>query len=49
MNRYHYTQIRGLLALLLLRLGALDAAEFHVAPTGNDVNPGTEAKPLATI
>jgi hypothetical protein len=25
------------------------AAEFHVAPGGNDANPGTPAKPLATI
>lgn len=25
------------------------AAEFHVAPTGNDANPGTAARPFATI
>ena len=25
------------------------AAEFHVAPDGNDANPGTADKPFATI
>ena len=38
-----------LAALLLAPLGALNAEEFHLAPTGNDANPGTEAKPLATL
>ncbi len=31
-------------------LGALaQATEFHVAPTGNDTNPGTQAAPWRTI
>ena len=30
-----------LTALLLAPLAALHAAEFYVAPNGNDVNPGT--------
>jgi hypothetical protein len=38
-----------LAALLLAPLAALHAAEFHVAPSGNDVNPGTKAKPFATL
>ena len=38
-----------LTALLFAPLAALQAAEFHVAPTGNDANPGTEAKPFATL
>jgi len=25
------------------------AAEFHLAPSGNDANPGTQAKPFATL
>mgnify|MGYP003872972005 CR=1 FL=1 len=28
---------------------AVAAAEFHVSPTGDDANPGTEAKPFATL
>ena len=28
---------------------AVDAADFHVAPSGNDTNPGTPAAPLRTI
>jgi hypothetical protein len=38
-----------LAALLLAPLPALHAAEFHVAPLGNDANPGTKAKPFATL
>jgi hypothetical protein len=38
-----------LTVLLIAPLGALNAAEFHIAPSGNDANPGTEAKPLATL
>ncbi|MFH1918879.1 MAG: right-handed parallel beta-helix repeat-containing protein [Planctomycetota bacterium] len=36
-------------ALLLVPLAALHAADFHVAPSGNDANPGTQAAPLRTI
>ncbi len=35
--------------LLLTPLTATRAAEFHVAPRGNDANPGTLAAPLRTI
>jgi len=38
-----------LLALLLAPLAAMHAAEFHVAPNGNDSNPGTITQPFATI
>jgi hypothetical protein len=38
-----------LAALLLLPLASLHAAEFHVAPNGNDANPGTKDKPFATL
>ena len=34
---------------LLLCAPAAHAAEFHVAPTGNDSNPGTADKPFATL
>jgi hypothetical protein len=33
----------------LLIGGAAVAADFHVAPNGNDANPGTAAKPFATL
>ena len=36
-------------ALLLAPLAATHAADFHVAPSGNDANPGTQAAPLRTI
>jgi len=31
------------------RLVATHAADFHVAPSGNDANPGTEDQPFATL
>lgn len=34
---------------LLLATTALDAAEIHVSPAGNDASPGTEQRPLATL
>ncbi len=37
------------MAFLLAPLAALCAAEFHVAPGGNDANPGTAAKPFASL
>ena len=58
-DRKHQVKRNRLLplaALLLAPLAALPAAEpakpgltFHVAPAGNDANPGTAAKPLATV
>ena len=40
----------GLSAVLLwVVAGSLGAAEFFVAPTGNDKNPGTLEKPFATV
>ena len=38
-----------LAALLFTASAALYAAEFHVAATGNDTNPGTREKPLRTV
>jgi hypothetical protein len=38
-----------LAVLLLTPLAGLRAAEFHVAPGGNDANPGTMARPFATL
>lgn len=35
--------------LLWVPLAALQAAGIYVAMTGNDANPGTKARPLATI
>ncbi|MBI2300125.1 MAG: right-handed parallel beta-helix repeat-containing protein, partial [Armatimonadetes bacterium] len=37
------------LATLLFCLATAGAAELHVALTGNDANPGTAARPLATL
>ena len=37
------------LAVALMFAGVINAAEFHVAPTGSDANPGTADKPLATL
>jgi hypothetical protein len=34
---------------LMLQLSSLFAATYYVAPNGNDANPGTMAKPLATM
>ena len=38
-----------LTVLLLPSFGALHAAEFYVAPNGNDAHPGTKAEPFATL
>ncbi|OHB65797.1 MAG: hypothetical protein A2V70_04130 [Planctomycetes bacterium RBG_13_63_9] len=35
--------------MLLTPLAATHAADFHVAPNGNDANPGTQAAPFRTI
>ena len=42
---------RNLIAIFLSCAAAqlAPAAEFHVAPNGNDANPGTAAKPFATL
>ena len=37
------------LAMLTLIAIEVGAAEFHVAPAGNDANPGTAAKPFLTL
>ena len=37
------------LGLLIAMIPAARAAEIHVSPDGNDGNPGTAAKPLATV
>ena len=39
-------RVLSILAILCL---AAHAGEFHVAPTGNDGNPGTAAKPFARV
>jgi len=41
--------ILTLTALLLAPLAAARAADLHVAPGGNDANPGTQSAPLRTI
>jgi len=40
---------RILTTALTLACHALSAAEFHVAPNGDNANPGTKAKPFATL
>ena len=41
--------IRLLAVLALLGLSAVEAVEFHVAPSGNDANPGTRQAPFASL
>src|SRR2546430_6653074 len=53
-KRHRNNSIWRIIPVLLL-LDALciarpaSAAEFHVATNGNDTNPGTQAKPFATL
>jgi len=47
MNRR--TPTPTIVILLLASLAATRAAEFYVAPDGNDANPGTRTKPFATL
>jgi hypothetical protein len=37
------------LAVAAFACNALQAATFHVAPSGNDLNGGTQRKPFATL
>ncbi|MFA7004597.1 MAG: right-handed parallel beta-helix repeat-containing protein [Verrucomicrobiia bacterium] len=39
----------ALVALSLIPIAALNASDLYVAPTGDDSNPGTKAKPFATL
>ncbi len=41
--------LRLFILILCVAAGGSQAAEFHVAPNGNDANPGTSAKPFATL
>ena len=43
------TILVGLLSCFLLTIMPVDGAEFHVAPTGKDSNPGTQQQPFATL
>lgn len=43
-----FTDYRALLVALAFLPANLSAAEIHVAPSGNDTNPGTAAQPVAT-
>lgn len=38
-----------LILVLLTQIARLHAAEYYVAPNGNDASPGTHAEPFATI
>ena len=50
MNKIARRTLRACATLLLLApLAATHGADFHVAPSGNDANPGTQAAPLRTI
>lgn len=44
----HLTKTLGLI-LLILFVSSVSAKEIWVSPTGNDENPGSKEKPLATI
>ena len=41
--------LRLFILVLCVAAGGSQATEFHVAPNGNDANPGTSAKPFATL
>lgn len=41
--------MRIIAGLTMLWMGGLSAADLHVSPQGNDANPGTKEKPLATL
>ncbi len=42
--------LRSTIALSVLLAGSMvSAAEFHIAPSGSDDNPGTQAAPFATL
>lgn len=43
------SEVKVVLVSLLAPLAVLHAADFYVAPSGNDINPGTEDKPFATV
>ncbi|MBL7038613.1 MAG: carbohydrate-binding protein [Pirellulaceae bacterium] len=38
-----------LVSVLAFTSATADASDFYVAPSGNDVNPGTQAEPFATL
>lgn len=41
--------LTNIVAVLILSTLSAGAAEFHVAPTGSDANPGTNDKPFASL
>lgn len=43
------TQTLAVSLSLLAKSAALGAVSFYVSPTGNDANPGSQAKPFATL
>ena len=50
MNSFPRSTLATLIAALLLAApAAAQAAELHVAPSGNDANPGTRSAPLRTV
>ena len=42
-------RFKSLTLVISLSITLANAKEFHLAPTGNDDNPGTQAKPFATL
>ncbi len=45
----HALKLAGLLWLGIASLAPAGAADFFLAPTGRDTNPGTETRPFATL
>ena len=43
------TSLAPVLAALLVVAAGVQAADFYVAPHGDDAHPGTETQPLATL
>lgn len=45
----HRLAVKSIILLSSLAAAVASADEFYVASTGNDTNPGTSERPLATI
>ncbi len=48
-HSFRTTSALLLISCLTLTTSSLATSEFHVALSGNDTNPGTTAKPFATL
>jgi hypothetical protein len=47
--RFHCQFLLAILLVLGISTAGLSAADLHIAPSGSDNNPGTEAAPFASL